>query len=183
MFRCVGYVPGIELELEYRAAIRSGTGLVLDEAAVSIMSVELIECERVAFEWAFDMPTARAHAPIETEHSITFDAMAEPHVFGGVMLPEPGRYCGVRLHMSPQPSRDAHTFLLGGRLDDLPFVVFSDESIDVEMSCAAPIELSDASLTTVSIELDPSAWVVASGAEPRAHLDPESFRCRFVPAP
>ena len=33
MFRCVGYVPGIELELEYQALPSARDGLVLDEAA------------------------------------------------------------------------------------------------------------------------------------------------------
>jgi len=189
MLRCVGYVPGIELELEYRAVPNAREDLRLDEAAVSIVAVELIACERLAFDvgrlWDghWGMPRARAHAPVETEHTIAFDAMAEPNVFGGLMLPEPGRYCGVRLHMSPQPMRDAHTFLLAGELEDEPFVVFSDDSVDVEMTCDAPIELADASRTTVAIDLDPSAWLDDSDGVARADLDPESFRCRFAPAP
>ena len=178
MFRCVGYEPGIELELEYRAEPSAREDLVLDEASVSILAVELVECDSFAFDWR--MPVARAHAPVETEHTIAFDAMSEPAVFGGVMLPQPGRYCGLRLHLAPQPMRDAHTFLLAGTLHDEPFVAFSDEAIDVELDCDVPLELDDASRTIAAIAFEPSRWLDDSGS---AHLDPDSFRCRFEPAP
>lgn len=178
MFRCVGYDAGIELAVEYQADWIEREGLVLDEARVSVVALELIECPRIA--WS-PFSVARAHAPIETEHTRTFDVVTQTEVDGGLMLPEPGSYCGVRLHLMPQPSRDAHTLLLAGEMHGEPFVAFSDDAVDIDIPCESPVSLDEASRTRAEILLEPSAWLQTRDLS--VDFDPNSFRCRFVSTP
>ncbi|MEM1414525.1 MAG: hypothetical protein AAGH15_06480 [Myxococcota bacterium] len=181
---CVGYAPGLEVDVAYQpepmtAAFFTDQGhrVRLEAAVLRIESLELVPCEDGALASllrALGPGRARAHGTLElgTGEAFTLDVM---HAGGlpvraGTLRPLPGRYCGARLHLE---AGEAPTLALRGRIEregrTEPFAVEIAFQRDLPLALDVPLMLDDAALGAgagrvgLRVRFDAARWFDGAG--------------------
>ncbi|MCB9600272.1 MAG: hypothetical protein H6722_09745 [Sandaracinus sp.] len=182
---CVGYDAGIELAVELRIApptqaVPMGDGFAtLSEARLRVADVELVPCELVSLGGGFDAPLvetlsfvrsrAHAHATAPSGDAWMLDARHDAGVkVGPTLRPAPGRYCAMRVHL--EPTDDAPSFALVGEVEGVPFEVFVDAPLDVEVPMERTLEAPEDG-GTITLDVDPACWLAHGVPEGEAIAD------------
>lgn len=199
---CVGYDPGLELELALRAepvpqAMETPEGgwLRLAAAEVRFDGAELVACADegeaplAALLAELGPERARAHGLEASGEAmvLTVDALhgTGAPVVAGTLRPLPGRYCALRVHLAEGLHLAGEREAPGDRA--APFDVASPEPRDVELPFDAPLALDRPEALRRTVVLDPRCWAAALPAEARpedaAEVVAACLRVDSPPAP
>ncbi len=141
-------------------ASADGAMVRLDEARLHVDHATLVACSGAEARWSFAPSRALAHHPsadpLSAAHSRVIELGAPPASLGG-MRPPPGRYCALRVAITPATEMDEHALIARGGWErggvTGPLELLAPGQRELELPLDPPLAL-DAARTEATIELE-----------------------------
>lgn len=141
-------------------ASADGAAVRLDEARLHVHHATLVACPGAEARWSLAPARAFAHHPSTDPLSAAHPSVIElggPPVSLGGMRPPPGRYCALRVAITPATEMDEHALIARGGWERGgvagPLELLAPGQRELELPLDPPLAL-DAARTMATLELE-----------------------------